>query len=117
MEITLGLIGYMYMKFNRSKSFILTCKANENHGVTICLHPCIFLLKLVMVSGKSDFSGEMYFIFGGILLEARQATGDTKDCSLRRDEPYLTFKGSKLYIYIYAWCSSLCRLSHQSREQ
>ena len=48
------------------------------------------------------------------LLEARQATGDTKDCSLRRDEPYLTFKSSKLYMHGAVHCACLINQENNS---
>ena len=47
-------------------------------------------------------------------LVASQATGDTKDCSLRRDEPYLTFKSSKLYMHGAVHCAGLINQENNS---
>ena len=49
------------------------------------------------------------------LLEARQAKElDTKDCSLRRDEPYYTFKSSKLYMHGAVHCACLINQENNS---
>ena len=51
----------------------------------------------------------MYFIFGGIIggSPSNSTKGDTKDCALRRDEPYITFKSSKLYMHGAVPCARL----------
>ena len=63
---------------------------------------------------KSDFSVEMYFIFGSIIggLPSNSTKEDTKDCSSRCDEPYLDESFSRVLNHGAVHCAR-CLISRE----